>query len=240
MAHFVILQHEPTAHLALFAPMIADAGHRMTVVMLGQDELPPLDDVDALWILGGAMDVFQEDIHPWLIDEKRFIREAVRDRALPAFGICLGHQLMAEALGGSCALGGAEIGVLDVKVTAPSPFLTDLPPAFPVLIWHGVEVTSLPPGATCVAKSDDCAVHAIQYGPRAFSMQSHPEVGPDVVADWAAIPAAAIVLAEKLGPGGAERLTADVADRMPELERNARTLFDNWCRQVGIASEVPA
>lgn len=240
MAHFVVLQHEPTAHLALFAPMIADAGHRMTVVLLGRDSLPPLDDVDALWILGGAMDVFEEDIHPWLIDEKRYIREAVQHRGLAAFGICLGHQLMAESLGGACAKGGAEIGVLGVTISAPSPFLADLPPTFPVLIWHGVEVTALPPGATCVATSEDCAVHAIQYGPRAFSMQSHPEVGPDVVADWAAIPAAAVVLADRLGPDGADRLTEDVARHFPDLQRNARTLFDNWCRQVGIPSEVPA
>ena len=109
-----------------------------------------------------------------------------------------------------------------------------------MLIWHGVEVTALPPGATCVATSEDCAVHAIQYGSRAFSMQSHPEVGPDVVADWAAIPAAAVVLADRLGPDGADRLTEDVARHFPDLQRNARTLFDNWCRQVGIPSEVPA
>lgn len=240
LAQFVVLEHERSAHLALFWPMIEAAGHRIRVVRVDKEPLPAFDGIDALWILGGAMDVFEEDKHPWLIAEKAFIRQAIRDRRIPAFGICLGHQLMAEALGGACARGGAEIGVLDVAVTGASPFLAGLPDPFSVLVWHGVEVTQPPVNARVVAATPDCAVHAIEYGPTAFSVQSHPEVESATIREWAALPGAQAVLTDKLGPDGAEDLTAQVDARAPDLAANARVFFDNWCRCAGIPQGAPA
>ena len=92
---------------------------------------PPLDGFDALWVMGGPMDVWEEDIHPWLIDEKALIREAVEGRGMPFLGFCLGHQLLACALGGDCARAAPpEIGVMPVRLTGPgaeSIFLDDVP-----------------------------------------------------------------------------------------------------------------
>lgn len=61
--------------------------------------LEELDNIEGVVILGGPMSVYQEESHPWLIQEKQFIREAIRHR-LKVLGICLGAQLLAEALGG--------------------------------------------------------------------------------------------------------------------------------------------
>lgn len=233
--HLLVLQHERSEGLALFAPLFAGAGHSVSTVHLDEGEpVPTLDGVDAVWIMGGPMDVFEEDIHPWLVAEKALIREAVQQRDLPVFGICLGHQLIADALGGACAYGGAEVGVLPVTQTAPSPFLAGLPDDIEILLWHGVQVTDLPPGARAVATSGTCAVQAIEYGPKVFSLQGHPEVVPEQLRAWAKMPSAAEVLDRALGPGGAARLEADLAARMPAMQQNARLLFDNWCRAAGI------
>ena len=72
--------------------------------------IPSLAPYDFLFVLGGSQDTWQEDEHPWLKDEKEAIREWVMDRAKPYFGVCLGHQLLAAALGGEVALADDERG----------------------------------------------------------------------------------------------------------------------------------
>lgn len=239
--HFLVLQHDRGTHPAAFTPLIEAAGHRITTVELDEGEaLPSLDGVDALWVMGGAMDVFEEDIHPWLIAEKAFIREAVQDRHLPYFGICLGHQLLADALGGGCAYGGGEMGVREVTPLPGAPLFQGMTGPFPVAQWHGVQVTELPEGARLIATSPACRVQAMQVGETAFSVQSHPEVVPGTITRWARIPAAAALLDRAFGPGGAERFEAKVAENAPAFADNARLIFDNWCRAAGIAKEAAA
>lgn len=234
----LVLQHDCTVHPAAFTPLIRAAGHDIVTVELDAgDALPSLDGVDALWVLGGAMNVFDEAEHPWLVEEKAFIRAAVVDRALPYFGICLGHQLLADALGGTCAYGGSETGMCQVTPTNGSPWLDGLPSPFTVAQWHGVQVTAPPDGAVIRARSDTCPIQALSWGSHAFSMQSHPEVTPGMIDRWAQIPAAAAILDRELGPGGADRFEADVAIHADQSARNAKQLFTNWCRAAGIPSE---
>ncbi|MBB96074.1 MAG: GMP synthase [Rhodobacteraceae bacterium] len=235
--HFLVLQHDPGTHPAAFLPMITGAGHDITTVELDQgDALPGLDGIDALWVMGGAQDVFQEDLYPWLVDEKAFIREAI-SRHLPYFGICLGHQLLADALGGRCAYGGAETGVCEVTPLPGSTLFDGMAAPFPVAQWHGVQVTDLPDGATLTATSPTCRVQAMRIGATAFSMQSHPEVLPGTITHWAQIPASAAILDRELGPGGAELFEAQVASHADTFAANARSLFTNWCRVTGIPTE---
>ncbi|MCR8546412.1 type 1 glutamine amidotransferase [Salipiger sp. P9] len=235
--HFLVLQHERIEHPASFRAMIEGAGHHWTPVHLNEGEaLPALDGVDALWVLGGPMDVWQEDAHPWLKAEKAFIREAVVGRALPYLGLCLGHQLLACALGGDCGRGQAEVGILQVTQTAASPFLESVPDPLDVLQWHGAEVTAVPEGANVLARSPACAVQAMSWGPRAFSTQFHLEVEPDTVALWSAIPEYARSLEDTLGIGAVARLEAEAQAKMAGFTTAARQVFDNWCRECGIPS----
>jgi GMP synthase-like glutamine amidotransferase len=229
----LVLQHADSEHPGEFRRFLAEDGHEWVPIELDAGETPPpLDGFDALWVMGGPMDVWEEDEHPWLASEKVLIREAVEERGMAYLGLCLGRQLLACALDGACGKAAVpEIGVLSVQQTelgAESIFLDNVPEQFPCLQWHGAEVTRLPSGANVLATSPDCAVQAMSWGPRALSMQFHMEVEADTVENWAAIPEYSKALDDAFGPGGADLLAADCAARMAEFNTIAERIYINW------------
>lgn len=236
----LVLQHAREEHPGAFRRFLAEDGHAWVAVELDAGEpLPPLDGFDALWVMGGPMDVWEEAEHPWLAAEKAFIRAAVAERGLPFFGLCLGHQLLAEALGGAVGRAGTpEVGVMPVVLTeagAGGVLFDGLPERFDCLQWHGAEITALPPGAELLAASPACAVQAMRWGPRAHSVQFHLEVEPDTVDNWAAIPAYAAALDRALGPGAVDRLRADCAARMDGFGATAERVYVNWLQATAQA-----
>lgn len=231
--NILILQHVQFEHPGIFRQFLAEDGHQSTTVQLGNgDALPSLDGYDALWVLGGPMDVWEEDDYPWLVEEKAFIQEAVEQRGLSYLGLCLGHQLLAEALGGHCGKSETpEIGVLDVQLTeegASGVFMDGLPEKFPSLQWHSAEVKQMPAGAKCLATSPDCVVQAMQWGPRAYSLQFHVEIEADTVETWNQDPTYAAALSEALGPDGAVELDKVCQSNMKAFNDMAERLYINW------------
>ena len=229
----LVLQHATVEHPGVFRGFLEEDGHTYDAIELDRGEaLPSLDGYDGLWVMGGPMDVWQEDRHPWLRDEKALIKEAVEGRGLPFLGLCLGHQLLAEALGGSVGRAEVpEIGVMDVQLTeegASGVILDGMPERFACLQWHSAEVKRMPAGAVCLATSPDCAVQAMKWGTRAYSAQFHIEVEADTVANWAGIPEYLSALETAMGQGAAERLAGDVSARLPEFNAMAERLYINW------------
>jgi GMP synthase (glutamine-hydrolysing) len=142
-------------------------------------------------VLGGEMGAYDDAAHPWLTEVKDLCRTAVAT-GTPVLGICLGHQLLAVALGGEVARGphGQQIGVLEVGWTpeayvdpllAPVAALDDAP----AVQWNNDVVTRLPDGATALARTPRGELQAARFGSAAWGVQWHPEAGVDIIRPWA-------------------------------------------------------
>ena len=233
----LVFQHIAMEHPGVFRGFLAGDGITWDTVELDEGEpIPPLDRYDALWVMGGPMDAWQEAEHPWLVAEKRAIREAVNERGLPFLGVCLGHQLLAAALGGEVGpMPAPEVGILDIERTRAAdgdPLFAGSAPRFKALQWHGAEVRAAPPGAAVLASSPLCEVQAMRVGRHAYGIQYHVELTRATVGEWADVPAYACALDQTLGEGALARLEAEALDHMPAFNADARRLYDNFMSLV--------
>ena len=241
----LVFQHVAIEHPAIFREFLKEDGIAWDAVELDAGEkIPSLAGYDQLWVMGGPMDTWQEAENPWLAAEKRAIREAVVERGMPYFGVCLGHQLLAASLGGKVGKAAqAEVGVLDVELTEAGradPFFAGIGGRFKALQWHGAEVQTPPAGAVVLARSPLCAVQSMRVGKHAYGMQYHCELLPQTVAEWAEIPAYACSLDDTLGKGSMPRLKAAAEKEMAAMNRDARRLYRNFMAAAGVAAKASA
>jgi len=241
----LVLQHVDVEHPGIFREFFKADGFTWDTVELDAGEaLPDVSAYDLMVVMGGPQDVWQEDKYPWLVAEKAAIRKFVVDLGRPYLGICLGHQLLAAAIGGEVTLGKTpEVGILTVKQTQAGradPIFRGIADPIDVLQWHGAEVVSLPDKTRVLASSNACAVQAFCYGDNAYGFQFHVEIMEQTVSDWAAIPVYAQALDVALGHGAAGRLKTEVAARLPTFNQTAKTIYDNFKSVLQHAGSIHA
>jgi GMP synthase (glutamine-hydrolysing) len=181
----LIFRHVPFEGAGRLETALRDAGMAFDYADLYRDAAPVRDPAEygALVFLGGPMSV--NDGLEYLRREEDCIRSAV-SRGVPVLGICLGAQLIARALGAPVRRNPAkEIGWFEVRFTAAAAedrlFHGIGEETF--FHWHG-ETFDLPAGAELLASSDLCRNQAFRIGERVYGMQFHPEVTPEMIADW--------------------------------------------------------
>ncbi len=176
-----ILQHVefegPGSILDWFSKQNATVRHCR---MYESEPLPSPDQVDFLIIMGGPMSVNDEDIYPWLSEEKSFVRQVITS-GTPVLGICLGAQLIASALGSRVYAGPQkEIGWFPVTANKALQGGFRFPATTTVFHWHG-ETFDLPEGAVKLASSQVCENQAFQAGNNVIGIQFHLEATPETV-----------------------------------------------------------
>jgi GMP synthase-like glutamine amidotransferase len=180
------VQHVPFEGLGHIAQWITAQEHPLTLTRLYAGEtLPAPKDFDRLIIMGGPMNIYEDEQYPWLIQEKTLINQAI-DSGKSIVGICLGAQLLADALGSPVFAGPEkEIGWWPISLTEAgknTALLRDLPDRTTVFHWHG-DTFDLPRGAVHLAESAACGQQAFLYDHRILGLQFHLESTPATVGE---------------------------------------------------------
>ena len=240
LSRILVFQHIAAEHPGIFRDYLQDDGIEWVPVELDEGEaIPSVENFDALWVMGGPKDVWEENDYPWLVKEKAIIREAVIDRKMPYLGFCLGHQLLADALGGEVGMASMpEIGVLDINVTdrgTSSPFFRGIPNKVKCLQWHSAKIIREPDNATILASTNACVVQAMSVGAHALSVQFHIEITSTTVNEWGNIPAYKSALEKQCGENALDSMNRDANKYMESMNKHSRLLYENW-KQAAINS----
>lgn len=192
-----VVEHDDHCPPGLLGRWLAEAGATLEVRRPATgDDLPELDGpgaVDALLVLGGPMDAWDDAHHHWLEPTRQLIRDAA-DRGLPTLGVCLGHQLCALAFGGSVGRSprGQQVGMTTIGWNDQARSDALLGPVARSVAnargvhWNDDQVLVLPDGASVLAATEAGDLQAVRFAESVWGVQWHPEVDETLVAPWAA------------------------------------------------------
>jgi GMP synthase-like glutamine amidotransferase len=215
--------HGGDAGTELFGPVVAAAGHRHREWSFSSDGRR--SDYDAVLVFGGAIHPDQDDQHPWLKEQLRWLEGLIAD-GVPTLGICLGSQLIARAAGAWVGpLAEPEIGWYDVELTdagRADPVLSALPPQFSALESHYYE-HGLPAGAVELARNPAC-LQGFRLGDACWGVQFHPEVTEPQLDRW---------IAEDGKIAEPERMQAETRQRIGEWNNLGRKLCSAFLAAAG-------
>ena len=224
----LVLQHDPDDGPGYLGDALLRHGASLTIVRLDEGQsIPNISAYDMLLVMGGVMNVYQEDKYPWLIKETHVIRRAVEaDKAV--LGVCLGGQLLAKALDAQVRVGAAtEVGLIPITLTPQGkadPLFEGLEQVEAVE-WHD-DTFDIPSRAVPLACSDGCANQAFRFGQRAYGLQFHPVVSPEMLAEC--------INGEGNTANDRSSFQQSVENQAEALQTQADRLIDNFVRVAAI------
>ena len=219
--------------------MIKDKVDITTIELDDGEKIPQdLSKYDAMFCMGGPMDTWMEKDYPWLIDEKKRIKEFVVDLKKPYLGFCLGCQLLGEVIGGKVVRSNQpEIGMLDVKFSENKnndSLFFEFPEKITSLQWHSYEVQELENNkdVTLIASSPETKFQIFKYKNHAYGIQFHIEIKHTTVGDWGCVPEYKSALENQLGPGALDKFDQQAEVNMPSLNKYSQILYNNFKKLV--------
>jgi len=220
----LVLRHAEIAHLGNLDAVLRDHGYEIRYVDVAVESPRDHPEPDLLVVLGGDMGVYEKKAHPFLVDELEYLRGRLAAER-PTLGICLGAQLIAEALGETVRKGKTvEIGFREVTPTEAG---LDSPlrhvAGVPMMQWHG-DTFGLPSGAVRLASSSAYSNEAFALGDYALAVQFHPELTADMHESWV-IDGLSELAGLEIEP---DDLRRDALTKGPAMQAASVAMFSEW------------
>ena len=232
----IVLQHIKIEDPGYIKDLMITDGAQLTTIELDEGEKIPndLSKFDAMFCMGGPMDTWMEKDYPWLVDEKKKIKEFVVDLKKPYLGFCLGCQLLGEVIGGKVAkTNNPEIGMLNINFSENKkndPLFSKFPEKITSLQWHSYEVQGLEnnKNVTLLASSPETKYQIFKYQSHAYGIQFHIEVKDTTVSEWGCVPEYKNALEEQLGQGALEKFDKEAKANMQNMNNYSKILYSKF------------
>ena len=232
----LVLQHIKIEDPGFIKDLMIKDGAELTTTELDEGEKIPKDlsKFDAMFCMGGPMDTWMEKEYPWLIDEKKAIKEFVVDLKKPYLGFCLGCQLLGEVVGGKVVKSNIpEIGMLNISFSnnkSNDALFSKFPDEITSLQWHSYEVQGLENNkdVTHLASSPETKYQIFKYQNHAYGIQFHIEVRDTTVGEWGCVPEYKSALEKQLGEGALDKFEKDSKKHMPSMNQYSEVLYENF------------
>ena len=236
----IVLQHISIEDPGFIKDLMIKEGVKLTTIELDQGEKIPNDltKFDAMFCMGGPMDTWMEKDYPWLIEEKKKIKEFVIELKKPYLGFCLGCQLLGEVVGGKVVKSNIpEIGMLNVNFLENKKndlLFNEFPDKITSLQWHSYEVKDLEDNkdVTLLASSSETKYQIFKYQKHAYGIQFHIEVKDTTVGEWGCVPEYKSALEKQLGENALQKFDKDAKAHMSNLNKYSEILYKNFKKLV--------
>ena len=236
----LVLQHINIEDPGYIKDLMIKDGVNITTIELDEGENIPnkLNFFDGMLCMGGPMDTWMEKDYPWLIEEKKKIKEFVVELNKPYLGFCLGCQLLGEAIGGKVVkTNNPEIGMLDVNFLDEKKrdiLFADFPQKITSLQWHSYEVQELEKNkdVTLIASSKETKYQIFRYKNNAYGIQFHIEIKDTTVNDWGCVPEYKSALENQLGQGALEKFDKEARENMNNMNNYSKILYTNFKNDI--------